>query len=172
MDHAQAQAVEARDEVERISGDHLQTLLRLPRAERTKHLDDPELTPVDRQTLIDALAGETVTIGGWRSPSNSSRRNTLLRFWGHNRHRAPAMIRAFVLLGPICTVGVAAYSNTGERVVKVPKSEVQFQKPDGTKYSDVVGGDKAIILVRNFGGYYIRVWRDRQGYALAPVTVN
>lgn len=164
--------MDARQEVETISGDHLQTVLHLPRAERAKHVDDPELTSADRQTLIDALAGELVTSGGWRPTSNSSRRDSLLRFWGHNRHRAPGMIRAFVLLGPICIFGVAASSNTGEKVVDVFREELQFQEPDGTQSSRVVGGDQAVILVHHLGRSFVRVWRDRRGYALASVTVH
>lgn len=172
MDHARTQAMDARQEVETISSDHLQTVLHLPRAERAKHVDDPELTSADRQTLIDALTGEAVTSRGWRPPSNSSRRDTLLRLWGHNRHRAPGMIRALVLIGPICTVGVAAYSNTGEKRVDVVGKELLFQEPDGTQSSSVVGGGRAVVLVDHLGRSFVRVWRERQGYALASVTVD
>ena len=172
MDHARTQATDTRQEVETISGDHLQTVLHLPRAERAKHVYDPELTPVDRQTLIDALAGEAVTSGGWRPAPNSSRRDTLLRFWGQNRHRAPATIQALALFGPLCIFALTAYGNTGERVDGVPGSVLEFRNPDGSHYPDVIGRGTKFVMVRHFGEFYARVWEDRQGYALAPVTVN
>ncbi len=172
VDQAHLQATTAYAELESISSDRLQTVLRLPRAERTTRIDDPELLPVDRQILIDSLARDDVKSGGWRPALNSSRRDTLLRLWGHNRHRAPAMMRALILFGPACIFALTAYSNTGERIVGIPSSEVKFWKPNGYQYTEIIGGKKSIVLIRHFREYYAREWNERQGYALAPVDVN
>ncbi len=172
LDCAQAQATEARDEVERISGDHLQAALRLPRVERAKRVDDPELTPVDRQSLIASLAGDEVEAGGWRPTLNDSRKNALLRAWGQNRHHASVVIRAFVLLGPICIFSLMTFRNTGEQIVGVAGSELLFTNPDGSHRSTIIGRDETFVIVRRFGEVYARAWKIRQGYALAPVTVN
>lgn len=172
MDQAHLQATRAYAELESISSDRLQNVLRLPRAERTTRIDDPELLPADRQTLIESLARDDVKIREWRPTPNSSRRDTLLRLWGHNRHRAPTLIRALILFGPVCIFAVTAYRNTGERIVGIPSSEVRFWKPNGDTYTATIGGKESIVLVRHFGEYHAREWKRRQAYALAPVDTN
>lgn len=172
VDQAHLQATNAHAELESISGDHLQVVLRLPRAERTKRIDDPELLAADRQTLIDSLAGDDVEVGGWRTALNSSRRDTLLRLWGHNRHRLPMMVRTLVVLGPTLTFVIVAYSNTGERVDNIPRSEIKFRTPEGRESVETIGGNQPIFLIKHFGQYSAREWKERRGYALAPVTVD
>lgn len=174
LDHAQAEADRARGEVEKISRDHLETAMQRSRAERAKRVDDPELTPADRQTLVASLAGNeaAAAAGGWRPTLNESRKDALLRLWGQNRHHAPAMIRTIVLLGPVCAFAAMSYSNTGYRVVAVSGNELEFVNPDGSHYSTDIRRDETFVVVRHFGRYYTRMWKERQGYALAPINMK
>lgn len=169
LDHAQVQAAEARDEVERISSEHLQAVLRLPSAERAARVDDPELVMADRQAVVVSLAGDEAAVGGWRPTLGGARKDALLRFWGRNRHRVPAMIQAIVLLGPLCAFGAMAYSNTGAKWWASQNMTIDFASPNGSHYTGRIDVGDEVVVVRHHGRFFVRRWEIRQGYALGEV---
>jgi hypothetical protein len=84
----------------------------------------------------------------------------------------PVAAKSVIFLGPVCVFAAIAYINTGEQIIGVPGSELEFTNPDGSRYLAVIKSGETFVVVRKFGNTYARIWRERQGYALAPVTVN
>jgi hypothetical protein len=164
---ARLDALNAEQDVTRVSRAHLATLMAYPPRHRMAHLTDPELTPADRTELANSVRSALpfsfrLKFPRWRPTG---------QVWSLQPVCGNNCIVALVAL-VACAVPVAlAWRNTGTRIVGSEATWiVDWHLPDGTILHGAWNARvPAVAMQANNGTVVLRHWLNGRGYATTEV---
>lgn len=164
---ARLDALNAEQDVSRVSRAHLATLMASPPRHRMAHLTDPELTPADRTELANSVRSALPVSFRLKFP----RWRPTGLFRGLRLACGYKCIVALVVL-VACAVPVAlAWRNTGTRIVGSDATWiVDWHLPDGTILHGAWNARVPAVAMRTKSRMVVlRHWLNGRGYATTEV---
>jgi hypothetical protein len=168
---AEAQAAETR--VRKLSSDRFSELMRLSERERFNNLEDPQLTPEDRNKLRAALHAALPSAGS----ANPSKRPSpfpilrRIRLFVHRQIATPGQfITVIGVVISIAAAGCEIWKNTGDAVTIKESVSVIWLLPTGDEAPGTLNrGESLITINRAVNVAVFRKWIAGVGYAKAQV---
>jgi hypothetical protein len=156
-------ASNAEQDVARVSRDHLAMLMGSPPRHRMAHLNDPELTPANRNELANSVRSALPVslrfkFPRWRPTGLVQRLRLACGF---------KCIVALVALVACAVPGALAWHNTGTRIVGSDVNWiVDWHLPDGTVLHGSWKARMPAVAMRAENGMVVlRQWLNGRGYA-------
>lgn len=161
---------EAQKKVVKVSADRLKAIMRMPPAEQLAAIDDPDLTPSDRNTLR-----KTLMSGLHTSRARAMKWRTLRIYRGFTHAfagNAVSLVIGCVFLLPPCVVAFLVWRNTASPTVVSSPATLEWVDPSGKMASHIHPGRKFGQIHHLDGSRTIRSWWPGKGYVTARVLAE